>query len=201
VARATETTEEETKVADIQVPSPDEVAEQKQKVFTKRVALITGVYAVVLAIASLGGGNAMKDMLSSTTEAANQWSFFQAKNMRENLYRIEAERIQVDLISRGATLAAEARAELTKLRAAHIAKADRYQKDRVKITGAAKKHEKERDSAAKKDPYFDYAGVLLQISLILASISMLSESHAVFWFSLVGAVGGSALTVGGFLAG
>ena len=188
-------------MADISLPDAHELEERKQKRFTKRVALITGIYAVALAIASLGGNNAMKEMLVASTEAANQWSFFQAKKLREHLYIIESERIQADLTVRAAALTPDSRKALTELRASHLKMAQKYKDDHAKISKAAKKFEKDRDSNATKDPFFDYAGVLLQISIILASISMLAESRAVFWFSLVAALGGTTLTVFGYAAG
>ncbi len=49
-----------------------------------------------------------------------------------------------------------------------------------------------------KGPYFDYAEVLLQIAVVMASISMLSRSRAVFALSAVLALLGTLLTVNGF---
>ena len=34
--------------------------------------------------------------------------------------------------------------------------------------------EKERDVAARRDPYFDYAEALLQIAIVLASVSVIT---------------------------
>ena len=47
-------------MAEVELPKHEELEELKGKAFTKRVALTTALYAVVLAIASLGGTNAMK---------------------------------------------------------------------------------------------------------------------------------------------
>ena len=50
-------------MTEVELPNPEELEEVKGKAFTRRVALTTAIYAVVLAIASLGGNNAMKEML------------------------------------------------------------------------------------------------------------------------------------------
>ena len=42
---------------------------------------------MVLAIASLGGSNAMKEMLLAQQDVSNQWSHYQAKVIREHLNR------------------------------------------------------------------------------------------------------------------
>ena len=74
-------------MAEVELPNPEELEERRDKAFSRRVALTTAVYAVVLAIASLGGNNAMKEMLLAQQEASNQWSYYQAKVIREHLNR------------------------------------------------------------------------------------------------------------------
>src|SRR5262245_64444574 len=73
-------------MAEVEVPDVEELGAASDR-FSKRVALVTAVYAVALAIASLGGSNAMKEMLLSQQEASNQWSYYQAKVIREHLNR------------------------------------------------------------------------------------------------------------------
>ena len=57
-------------MADIELPNPEEIAELKAKTFTRRVALTTAIYAVILAISSLGGSNSTKDMMLAQQKAA-----------------------------------------------------------------------------------------------------------------------------------
>ena len=64
------------------------------KRFTKRVALTTAIFAVMLAITSLGGNNAMKEMLLAQQQSSDQWAFYQSKVIRQNLYNIEKMRIE-----------------------------------------------------------------------------------------------------------
>ncbi len=71
---------------DIELPNPAELEEARNKIFTKRVALTTAIFAVLLAVTSLGGNNATKEMLLSQQEASDQWDFYQSKVLREHLY-------------------------------------------------------------------------------------------------------------------
>ena len=75
---------------------------------------------------------------------------------------------------------------------------NRYNTEKKEIEKEAKSLEKERDLNRRKDPYFDFAEVLLQISIILASIAILSTSKPVFIFSLVTACLGCFLSFNGF---
>ena len=61
-------------MAEVEVPNPDELKEMKGKRFSRNIALVTAVFAVVLAIASLGGNQAMKEMLLSQQQASDQWA-------------------------------------------------------------------------------------------------------------------------------
>ena len=70
--------------------------------------------------------------------------------------------------------------------------------DKKEIEREAKAAEAVRDRNQKKDPYFDYAEVLLQIAIVTASISILSSSRPMFWFSLVLAISGTLLSANGF---
>ncbi|MBI2555011.1 MAG: DUF4337 family protein [Candidatus Rokubacteria bacterium] len=52
----------------------------------------------------------------------------------------------------------------------------RYNAEKKDIEKEAKTLEHERDRNRDKDPYFDYAEVLLQIAIVMASVSILSAS-------------------------
>jgi len=88
-------------MAEVELPNAKELEEIKGKAFTRRVALTTAIFAVALAITSLGGNNAMKEMLLAQQQSSDQWAFYQAKVLREHLYRSQKLRLEVDLIERG----------------------------------------------------------------------------------------------------
>jgi hypothetical protein len=185
-------------VVEVELPDPDELEEQRDKAFSRRVALTTAVFAVVLAIASLGGNNAMKEMLLAQQEASNQWSYYQAKVIREHLNRGNRILIETQLADPSALTGAE-RAKFEALARKFGDEEKRMNADKKEIEPKARALEAERDRNQAKDPYFDYAEVLLQISIVTASVSILSASRPTFWFSLALAITGALLTVNGFL--
>ena len=66
---------------------------------------------MLLAIASLGGNNAMKEMLLAQQEASNQWAYYQAKVIREHLNR--ANKLTIELqIAEPSTLTGPERAKV-----------------------------------------------------------------------------------------
>src|SRR5262245_65270522 len=98
-------------MADVELPNPEEIEELKSKTFTRRVALTTAIYAVVLAIASLGGSNSTKDMMLAQQKAADHWAHYQAKSIREHQSKGERGGLERDLLERGPTMKNEVRAK------------------------------------------------------------------------------------------
>jgi Domain of unknown function (DUF4337) len=182
-------------MAEVELPKPDELHEHAANSFSRRVALVTAIYAVVLAIAALGGNHAMKEMLLAQQQSSDQWAFYQAKVIREHLYRAQKMRLEADLADRAPVAAREKHDALLK-------KLDeeekRYNAEKKDIEKDAKKLEALRDSFQARDPYFLLAEALLQIAIVMSSVSILARSGAIFSFSLVLAVVGVVLTANGY---
>ncbi|MGZ3615203.1 MAG: DUF4337 domain-containing protein [Thermodesulfobacteriota bacterium] len=183
---------------EVELPNAEELEEARGKTFTKRVALTTAIFAVVLAITSLGGNNAMKEMLLAQQQSSDQWSFYQAKALREHLYRGQKLRLEIDLIERGSGMKPEVRERVEGILKKMSEEEVRYNAEKKEIEKEAKKLEHERDVNRSKDPYFDYGEVLLQIAIVMASVSILSGSRPVFYFAIVSACLGTLSSLNGF---
>ena len=186
-------------MAEVEVPNVEELEEQRGKTFTKRVALTTAIFAVILAITSLGGNNAMKEMLLAQQQASDQWAFYQAKVIREHLYRSQRLRLEADLLERGNLMKPDAKERIESLVKEMGEEEARYGAEKKEIEQEAKKLEHERDVNRNRDPYFDYGEVLLQIAIVMASISILSGSRPIFYFAIVGAFLGTLFSLNGYL--
>ena len=137
-------------------------------------------------------------MLLSQQEASNQWAFYQAKAMRETLYRIQRQNLEANFLDRAGTMKPQVRTRIE----AEIKKVadeeNRHASEKKDIEREARKAEHERDLNRKKDPYFDFGEALLQISIVMSSIAILSSSRPVFFFSLIVAAVGAILSFNGF---
>ena len=94
-------------MAEVEPPDPEELHERGEKAWSRRVALVTAIYAVALAIASLGGNNAMKEMLLAQQQSSDQWAFYQAKVIREHQYRGQRLLLEAQLAEPSAWKGAE----------------------------------------------------------------------------------------------
>jgi hypothetical protein len=71
--------------------------------------------------------------------------------------------------------------------------------DKKEIEKEARKLEHERDLYRTKDPYFDYAEVMLQIAIVCSSVAILATSRPMLFVSLALASIGVLMTINGFL--
>ncbi|MGO9954011.1 MAG: DUF4337 domain-containing protein [Dissulfurispiraceae bacterium] len=184
---------------EVELPNVDELKENRENRFTKKVALFTALYAVILAICSLGGNNSMKDMLLAQQQASDQWAFYQSKVMREHLYLLEKNRLEMQLLEHKKTMRPEILKTYQTQQKMAADEEARYKTEKQEIEQEAKKLDIERDLNRAKDPYFDYAEVMLQIAIVMSSISIISLSRPVFYFSIVAASIGAILTLDGYL--
>ena len=183
---------------EVELPNPEELEERRDTSFSRRVALTTAVYAVILAIASLGASNAMKHMLLAQQQSSDQWAFYQAKVIREHQYRAQKLLLEAQLAEPSPLRGAE-RAKFEALASRFAEEEKRYNAEKKDIEKEAKTLEAERDRHRNRDPYFDFAEVFLQIAIVTASVSILSTSRPMFWFSLILALLGAVLALNGFV--
>src|SRR4051794_18671196 len=147
--------------------------------FRRTAAIVIGILAMLLAITGLGAANATKEMTNHNILASNTFAFYQAKNVRQTSFRLAADELELLLLTQP-DLPEEAK------KGVHT-KLDRYKRTIERYesepeTGEGKKellekariHEHHRDHAQKQDPYFDWAEALFQISIVLASVSIVA---------------------------
>jgi hypothetical protein len=189
-------------VAEVEIPDPHEVHVKAENPFSRTVALAVAVYAVALAITSAGGHNVTKEMMMAKQEESNAWNHFQSKSTREALNRIEVIKLVTAKKKSGNAFPADQQELL-----------DWFQKEEARMMADKKEieegnketHEKgarefqeEVKLLQKKDPYFEFAEVMLQLAIVLASVAILSGKRWAFAVSLVLAVIGVALAINGF---
>ena len=72
------------------------MAEEKKEPWLNYLALTTVIFAVCATLSTFKGGNYSTRSVLSQAQASDQWAFFQAKSIKENVYRLQLEKIQLD---------------------------------------------------------------------------------------------------------
>jgi len=167
------------------------------------VAVYIAALAVLLAVGALGGSNATKDVINGNIAASNAYAFYQAKTIRQTSLRLAASQLEA-MLKTQPDLPEAVRAELSKTIADHRATAARYESEpgtgdgKRELLTKARQHEAARDRAQRRDPYFDYSQALIQIAIVLASVSLIVGSAALIRFSYGLSALGVVLLVNGF---
>ncbi len=171
--------------------------------FRRFTGIYLGIVAMLLAITSLGGSNAMKVMLSANIQASDTYGFYQSRNIRQTLYQLTAEQIERDLLAQP-DMPEAARIKLEEAIKRYQARVERYESDpatgegKKELLAKAKEWEAKRDHATERDPNFDFAEALFQIAIVLGSVSIVAASRALIKLSGVLAVVASLLMINGY---
>lgn len=180
-----------------------EADDENQRDRDKWIGVYIGVLAVILAICAMGGGNASKEATLKNIEATNVWGFFQAKNMRRHVLRLEVDELELTALSNPA-LSPEARtaietkiADYKKLDA-ELTSNPKTNEGLDELFNRGKALEAERDTAMRQDPYFDYGEALLQIAIVLGGVAIISGGSTILATSAVMGALGTFMTVNGF---
>ena len=177
-----------------------DVAENNQPTSktNKRIALLIGVLALLLAFSEILGKNAEQDALSRNIEASNLWAFFQAKTIRGTTLRTAAEAMEIELA--GATDPA-VRERLQKRIDGWKATIARYESEpetnegRKELIARAKAAEARRDISSARDDKYDIVSGLLQIAIVVSSAAIITGVALLAWTGVGLGVLGLALMV------
>ena len=170
--------------------------------FRRLAAVGIGVLALLLALANFGGASATKETINNNILASDAYNFFQAKNIRQNANQLAVDQFETLLLTQP-DLTSEARARIQQHIDEYTATVARYESD--PSTGEGKKELLEkaedftahRERAQKQTPSFEYAAVLLQIGIVLGSVSIVAGSRPLLALGLGLGVCGALLALNG----
>src|SRR5580704_5911759 len=156
----------------------------EEEPWTLPVAITISILAVLVAMATLMGHRSSIEAVLLQTQATDQWAYYQAKNNRLHLMQIDADMLGV--------LAPSDNQKAAGLR-------EKYEKDKDEISEKAKEFENERAVVSRREDRFDAGEVVLDIALIICSLTLLTRRKA-FWYSgMVIGVVGFFVALSGFL--
>jgi len=130
------------------------------------------VLAVLVAVASLLGHRAHTEEVVLQSRANDQWSYYQAKDIRLHMDQ--------ELVSAAGFLAVQDQAKAADWRAANQKEIDKYQQQKDDTQKEARALEQETAHERARADRYDLAEVFLEIALVVTSITLLS-GRRLFW--------------------
>ncbi len=169
---------------------PQELSEDVEKAKEsgdRPIGLSMAIFAVLLAVATMLSHRSHTEEMLLETRAADQWNYYQAKNIRSHVYEADAQ-IAALLGDRGAQAAAD-----------FHSKADQQKADSAKIQTAAEELGKEVAATEGRARFYDGSELFLEIAIVLSSISLLTRSRLYWKVSFLAAAAGIAVALWGLL--
>ncbi len=176
-------------IADLKADRVQQKEKEKRESWIKYTSLSIVFLAVLAAIASQWAGKygsrvlaALNDSTFQQAKASDQWSYYQAKSIKQNLY--ETSR---DAAAAQATNSVSATRHLEDI----TSKINKYESEKKQIKEEAEKFEKLRDNARKEAAEAARLGggmgscvALFQISIALGSICVLTKKKSLWFLSM-----------------
>ena len=155
------------------------------------VSITISIMAVLVAGVTLLGHRAHTEELLRQSQASDRWAQFQAKSVR--LHETQGFSDVVNIVASLDKEKGEA------LREKYSKQVEHYESDKEDVSKEAKDLEADRDLAGRRADRFDGGEALLEIGLVICSITLLTKRKG-FWFGgmSIGAVG-IIFAVTGFL--
>ena len=151
------------------------------------VALTMTVLAVLVAVTTVLGHRTHTEAILNQDKATDQWNYYQAHKIRSNDTALAADLLSV------VTIADKNAAEkIAKTYADHQAKwADNLKEEQEQ----AEQLEKKVEQAEARGDRFDLGEALLEIGLVITSVTLLTRKRAYWYLGLVFSLGGVASAV------
>jgi hypothetical protein len=157
---------------------------------SRRVGILVGVVGIFLSVVTIASHRAHTKAVIYRTEANDDWSYYQAKKIRENTSDV-ASTVLESLAADPAKVAEPVR----KLQAARQKYADDAQELQAEAKSSVAKTENEERRALR----FDIGEGLLELGLVLCSLFFLARNVLFPLFGTLAAVAGIALGIWGWL--
>jgi hypothetical protein len=166
--------------------TPEEI---EKEFFEKKAAVTVAIMAAVLAIVTMCTGNASSDATSNKTDSVDKWAQYQSKSVKAHV--VESEEDVLSVLAPGSVDEAKRTAQLAKCKKV----LDGLLKDKKDISGEARAFEHAVDVANAQGTRYGYASLLLQIGIVIASVSILVRKNDVWLIGVILAVVAVYLTL------
>ena len=175
------------------------MAEQdKREKWVMGVALTTTILAVCAAISSLRASSYSTKVQICATKEANEWAYYQAKSIKEHTFRLQKE--SFELSEHRENISPENKDYVEGKIKEYGDEVARYKKEKDEIRNHAEAFASEQEVFKKHNAAFGLAVMLLQIAILMSSVSALIKRRIMWYVGLCfGGVGLVYMANGFFL--
>jgi hypothetical protein len=163
----------------------------------RKIALLIAIIALCLALSETLGKGAQTESIGKNVEASNLWAFFQAKTIRRTVVQTAADQSKLSLGAVGddaAKTALQKQIDDWQKTAARYRSEPETGEGTEQLSERAKHAEEERDLSEAKYHHYELASAAFQISIVLASATIITGIVTLAWVSGLLTLTGIAFT-------
>jgi hypothetical protein len=138
------------------------------------IAALVAVAATFMALCNVKDGNIVQGMAQAQANAVDQWSYYQAKGMKQNLAEATLDQLQLQR----AMLTDPKFAPMLDAKIAMYQKqVKKYEKEKIDIKANAEGQQKEYDRLNLHDDQFDMSDACLSVAIALFGVTALTKKR------------------------
>lgn len=171
-----------------------ELHEQHERAAENRmhaVSFTMSLLAVLVAVVTVLGHRTHTEAVLHQARASDEWNFYQARKIRQ--YNTE---LTTDLLG---ALAVRDQAAASKVTSAYQAHLQKWNEDLAQTEEKARELEKEVADDERRANHFDLGEALLEIGLVITSITLLTRQRGYWYFGMTFGAAGVAIAAWAFL--
>jgi hypothetical protein len=157
----------------------------------KPISFTMALVAVLVAIVTVLGHREHTEAVLQQARASDQWNFYQAKKIRQNDTLLAQDILSVATVHDPAATA--------KIIAGYKAHQDKWTDDTNETQNKAREFEGEVTRAEAKASKFDFGEALLEIGLVITSITLLTRQRIYWLLGILFSAGGLVVAAQGLL--
>ena len=158
----------------------DTAAHKRNARLNAMVAVSVAILATFMGICNVKDDNIVQAMQAAQADKIDLWSFYQARNIREEIALATVEQLALAKAGRPVAEQAAHDAALAKYQA--LAKSQNSKKEELKTQ--AEQAQKTYDKLNYRDDQFDLAAASIAIAIALLAVTALTHLWWLFWLAM-----------------
>jgi hypothetical protein len=161
------------------------------------IAALVAIAATFMALCNVKDGNIVQGMAQAQANAVDQWSYYQAKGMKQNLAEATLDQLQ---LQRTMLTDPKFAPMLDAKIAVYEKQVKKYEKEKIDIKANAEGQQKEYDRLNLHDDQFDMSDACLSVAIALFGVTALTKKRWLLFLAALFMFFGVLFGLAGFFA-
>jgi len=184
-------------MADISETINEAVEHGSESRLNSIIAALVAIAATFMALCNVKDGNIVQGMAQAQANAVDQWSYYQAKGMKQNLAEATLDQLQ---LQRTMLTDPKFAPMLDAKIAVYEKQVKKYEKEKIDIKANAEGQQKEYETLNLHDDQFDMSDACLSVAIALFGVTALTRKRWLLALAVIFMFFGVLFGLAGFFA-